>query len=248
MSVTGDPSAAAEGFPHAQCDDHPGRSRRGVPSTADPDSEDTIARLRAHQEAAADVLFAPGLTSADDIGQVVESAQRPLNVVARGGWRQDRAAGLLDLLGLEALPPGGPPLGCFNPGGEVRDLVQDLAVAEPENIDRVPHAPIRVTDPRLAGVVVTRTGDLDDGKGGRRDPLVLAGGDPASLDLRRPRVVRVHGAVVLYPANALARLRHLPYVIGIQKLFDGSPVQGINGQPVRLDPLAVAIRCHRYAL
>jgi 2-methylisocitrate lyase-like PEP mutase family enzyme len=50
-----------------------------------PDLDDTIARLRAYQDAGADVLFAPGLIAAADIRQVVESVQRPLNVVTRAG-------------------------------------------------------------------------------------------------------------------------------------------------------------------
>jgi len=43
--------------------------------------KDTIKRLQAFQEAGADVLFAPGLRSADDIRAVVSSIDRPLNVV-----------------------------------------------------------------------------------------------------------------------------------------------------------------------
>jgi 2-methylisocitrate lyase-like PEP mutase family enzyme len=50
-----------------------------------PDLDDTITRLRAYQEAGADVLFAPGLTDPSDIRKVVESVQLPLNVVARAG-------------------------------------------------------------------------------------------------------------------------------------------------------------------
>jgi len=49
------------------------------------DLDDTIARLRAYEEAGADVLFAPGLTRPEDIRQVVESVSRPLNVVTRAG-------------------------------------------------------------------------------------------------------------------------------------------------------------------
>jgi len=49
------------------------------------DLDDTIARLRAYQEAGADVLFAPGLTTAEDIRRVVESVQLPLNIVTRPG-------------------------------------------------------------------------------------------------------------------------------------------------------------------
>jgi 2-methylisocitrate lyase-like PEP mutase family enzyme len=47
-----------------------------------PDLADTITRLQAYQTAGADVLFAPGLTSADDIATVVRSLDRPVNVLA----------------------------------------------------------------------------------------------------------------------------------------------------------------------
>ena len=46
-----------------------------------PDLTDTIKRLQAYQEAGADVLYAPGLTSKDDIATVVRSVDRPVNVV-----------------------------------------------------------------------------------------------------------------------------------------------------------------------
>jgi 2-methylisocitrate lyase-like PEP mutase family enzyme len=46
-----------------------------------PDLGDTIKRLQAYQEAGADVLYAPGLTNADDIAAVVQSVDRPVNVV-----------------------------------------------------------------------------------------------------------------------------------------------------------------------
>jgi 2-methylisocitrate lyase-like PEP mutase family enzyme len=45
------------------------------------DLQDTIKRLHAYQEAGADVLYAPGLTSRDDIAAVVSSVDRPVNVV-----------------------------------------------------------------------------------------------------------------------------------------------------------------------
>jgi 2-methylisocitrate lyase-like PEP mutase family enzyme len=45
------------------------------------DLDDTIARLEAYQEAGADVLYAPGLTSIDDIRRVVASVDRPVNVL-----------------------------------------------------------------------------------------------------------------------------------------------------------------------
>jgi len=47
-----------------------------------PDLDDTIARLQGYQEAGADVLYAPGLTSLDDIRSVVTSVDRPVNVLA----------------------------------------------------------------------------------------------------------------------------------------------------------------------
>jgi 2-methylisocitrate lyase-like PEP mutase family enzyme len=46
-----------------------------------PDLKDTIRRLQAYQEAGADVLYAPGLTSKADITSVVSSVDRPVNVI-----------------------------------------------------------------------------------------------------------------------------------------------------------------------
>ena len=45
--------------------------------------DDTIARLQAFQDAGADVLFAPGLAELEDIRRVVESVDRPVNVLPR---------------------------------------------------------------------------------------------------------------------------------------------------------------------
>jgi 2-methylisocitrate lyase-like PEP mutase family enzyme len=45
------------------------------------DLKDTIARLQGYQEAGADVLYAPGLTTEADIASVVSSLNRPVNVV-----------------------------------------------------------------------------------------------------------------------------------------------------------------------
>ena len=47
-----------------------------------PDIKDTIKRLQAYQEAGANVLYAPGLTSKEDIAAVVSSVDRPTNVLA----------------------------------------------------------------------------------------------------------------------------------------------------------------------
>ncbi len=46
-----------------------------------PDLRDTIERLQAYQEAGADVLYAPGLATNDDIRAVVKSVDRPVNVL-----------------------------------------------------------------------------------------------------------------------------------------------------------------------
>jgi 2-methylisocitrate lyase-like PEP mutase family enzyme len=48
-----------------------------------PDLADAVARLQAYQEAGADVLYAPFLTELDDIRAVVESVERPVNVLVR---------------------------------------------------------------------------------------------------------------------------------------------------------------------
>lgn len=45
------------------------------------DLNDTIARLQAYQEAGADVLYAPGLRSKEDIAALVSSVDRPVNVL-----------------------------------------------------------------------------------------------------------------------------------------------------------------------
>lgn len=45
------------------------------------DLGDTIKRLQAYQAAGADVLYAPGIVSKDDIATIVKSVDRPVNVV-----------------------------------------------------------------------------------------------------------------------------------------------------------------------
>ncbi|HEV7399983.1 MAG TPA: isocitrate lyase/phosphoenolpyruvate mutase family protein [Solirubrobacterales bacterium] len=49
------------------------------------DISNTIARLQAYQEAGADVLYAPGLSKLEEIRQVVDSVERPVNVLGRPG-------------------------------------------------------------------------------------------------------------------------------------------------------------------
>lgn len=49
--------------------------------TGDGDLGDAIARLQAYQEAGADVLYAPGLRTLDDIKSLLASVDRPVNVL-----------------------------------------------------------------------------------------------------------------------------------------------------------------------
>ena len=50
-----------------------------------PDLDDTIARLRAYEQAGADVLYAPGLRKGDEIRAVCEAVSKPVNVLAHRG-------------------------------------------------------------------------------------------------------------------------------------------------------------------
>jgi 2-methylisocitrate lyase-like PEP mutase family enzyme len=70
-----------------------------------PDLKDTIRRLQAYQEAGADVLYAPGLTSKDDIATVVRSVDRPVNVImGLQGVRLSRAE--LSAIGVRRISVG----------------------------------------------------------------------------------------------------------------------------------------------
>ena len=78
-----------------------------------PDLDDTIARLQAYELAGADVLYAPGLRSADDIRTVCEAVSKPVNVLAmpeftlteaiEAGARRISVGGRLGLVGVEAI-------------------------------------------------------------------------------------------------------------------------------------------------
>ncbi len=50
-----------------------------------PDLDDTIARLQAYEAAGADVLYAPGLRSGEEIGAVCDAVGLPVNVLAHRG-------------------------------------------------------------------------------------------------------------------------------------------------------------------
>src|SRR5205823_580012 len=46
------------------------------------DLDDTVARLVAYRDAGADVVYAPGLTSLEQVGRVVDAVGLPVNVLA----------------------------------------------------------------------------------------------------------------------------------------------------------------------
>lgn len=71
-----------------------------------PDLTDTIRRLQAFQEAGADVLYAPGLSSRDDIATVVRSVDRPVNVVM-GLVGARLTVGELSEIGVKRISVGG---------------------------------------------------------------------------------------------------------------------------------------------
>ncbi|MFL5887092.1 MAG: isocitrate lyase/phosphoenolpyruvate mutase family protein [Thermoleophilaceae bacterium] len=76
-------AAAALGFPFtltARAENH----IRG-----NPDLDDTIARLQAYERAGADVLYAPGLTSVEEIRAVCGAVSKPVNVLARPDLTRD---------------------------------------------------------------------------------------------------------------------------------------------------------------
>lgn len=50
-----------------------------------PDLDDTIARLQSYEQAGADVLYAPGLRTTDEIRAVCEAVSKPVNVLALPG-------------------------------------------------------------------------------------------------------------------------------------------------------------------
>jgi 2-methylisocitrate lyase-like PEP mutase family enzyme len=57
-----------------------------------PDLSDTVTRLRAYEEAGADVLYAPGLRNADEVRTVCSAVSRPVNVLAHRGLSMSEIA------------------------------------------------------------------------------------------------------------------------------------------------------------
>ena len=78
-----------------------------------PDLEDTISRLQAYEKAGADVLYAPGLGSADEIRAVCEATTKPVNVlglphfsvaeIAAAGARRISVGSLLTWVAIDAM-------------------------------------------------------------------------------------------------------------------------------------------------
>ncbi len=69
-----------------------------------PDIADTIRRLQAYQEAGADLLYAPGLRTREEIASVVTSVDRPVNVLLGAGGL---AVADLAALGVRRISVGG---------------------------------------------------------------------------------------------------------------------------------------------
>ena len=70
-----------------------------------PDLADTIRRLQAFQEAGADVLYAPGLKTREEITTLVRAVDRPINVLAGIPGTPDVAA--LTAIGVKRISVGG---------------------------------------------------------------------------------------------------------------------------------------------
>jgi 2-methylisocitrate lyase-like PEP mutase family enzyme len=58
-----------------------------------PDLDDTIARLQAYERAGADVLYAPGLATPEEIRAVCDAVSKPVNVLARPNLTFDEIVG-----------------------------------------------------------------------------------------------------------------------------------------------------------
>lgn len=70
------------------------------------DLKDTLARLQAYQEAGADVLFAPGLQTAEEIRTVCAELDRPVNVLF-GPWKEEASIADVAAMGVKRISIGG---------------------------------------------------------------------------------------------------------------------------------------------
>lgn len=85
------------------------------------DLHDTIARLQAYEQAGADVLFAPGLRSSEEIRAVLESVESPLSILAVPGVPP---VGELAELGVRRVSVGG--AFAFAAYGVLADAAEEL--------------------------------------------------------------------------------------------------------------------------
>jgi 2-methylisocitrate lyase-like PEP mutase family enzyme len=71
-----------------------------------PDLDETVRRLKAFSEAGADCLYAPGITTREQIGAVIKAvAPKPVNVLI--GWPSDLSVSDLAALGARRISVGG---------------------------------------------------------------------------------------------------------------------------------------------
>lgn len=70
------------------------------------DLGDTIQRLQAYQEAGADVLFAPGLNTSEEVREVCRSIDRPFNIM-RGPRKETLTVEQVGALGVKRISTGG---------------------------------------------------------------------------------------------------------------------------------------------
>ena len=70
------------------------------------DLADTIKRMQAYQEAGADVLFAPGLNTSDEVREMCRSIDRPFNIV-RGPRKEALTVEQVGALGVKRISTGG---------------------------------------------------------------------------------------------------------------------------------------------
>jgi 2-methylisocitrate lyase-like PEP mutase family enzyme len=95
------------------------------------DRGDTIARLQSYQEAGADVLFAPGICTREQIAAVVGSVDAPVNVLVRPGMV---SVAELAELGVRRVSVGG--AFAFAAYGALLDAARELATGTYGFLDR----------------------------------------------------------------------------------------------------------------
>jgi 2-methylisocitrate lyase-like PEP mutase family enzyme len=101
-----------------------------------PDLDDTIARLQAYERAGADVLYAPGLATTDEIRAVCDAVSKPVNVLARPNLSFEEIAAA----GAQRVSVGGAltwvaAAGLVSAAEEIRDRGDFSALSEGVKID-----------------------------------------------------------------------------------------------------------------